>query len=260
MLLIGMVSFTFSMTPVATAVYEEDYDYVEEGDIQGPGDDFPDEDDVFWDIAPLLDSPTDSDCVSVATAAFTNLGTPDAATQATSFCTQFSQMESDMQSDFGGVANELVETNLFDATDWHAVDGLYFQHSTGGVLDGRVEFNQPIDFMEHDFMYFMSTFGERIDMEEGRIGIEASIVDGLADYTATLTMYGITGYDNPIILIDGEEDTGNVVSNIVYDSDAGTVTFTADHFSTFEVAEDGALGSTPKIHRVKAEKYKVQTV
>lgn len=207
----------------------------------------PAQNDPFWSFIGALDRPDDADCLSIAQGALYSIP----ADNATNFCAQLAQMPTQMRSGMNQTG-ESMESNLFDASDWHNVQNLYFQHSTSGVADGRIAFTRPVDFMSYAFMNFMMTFGQRMESSPGILGLDADIVGGMRNYGAVLTMYNVPDVENPMILVDGQEDTGGVVSNIIYDRTAHTLTFDAAHFTTFEVIESGTL---PSIDEVKATRY-----
>jgi hypothetical protein len=206
----------------------------------------------IWGIMSQLQTPDDSDCSSIAESTLISEGVSagEAASIATEACAGIASMRTDMQSDMNS-GGEGIETNLWDATDWHAVENLYFQHSTDGVVDGRISFSQPIDFMSYAFMNFMMNFGDNMDTDSAYISLDADVVGGFANYGATLVMYDVPEFENPVILVDGEEDSEGVVSNIVYDRANNTLTFSAAHFTTFEAVE----GSVPEIDKVKVRKF-----
>lgn len=208
-----------------------------------------------WDVMAEMQTPDDPDCEDVAEAALLAGGVPagEVAGPRDGACEGLASMRTNMESGMSGGADS-TETNLWDALNWHAVENLYFQHSTNGVADGRIAFTVPIDFMSYDFMTFMMNFGSAMETGEGLIGLDADIVGGMAGYGAVLTMYNAGDFEDPEILVDGEEDTEGVVSGLVYDRDAQTITFSAAHFSTFEVVEGS--DETPKISKVKIQKYK----
>lgn len=213
----------------------------------------------IWDLMAAMDTPDDTaDCLTAAQNLLTTEGLPgEQVTEiSNSACGSLAQMRSNMESGMpdGNGETESIETNLWDATDWHNVENLYFQHSANGVADGRIAFTVPIDFMSYDFMTFMMSFGQAMETGNGIIGLDADIVEGMAGYGAVLTMYNVDDFEDPEILVDGEEDTEGVVSGLVYDRDAQTITFNAAHFSTFEVVEGS--DETPKISKVKIQKYK----
>ncbi len=198
----------------------------------GPGG-LPDEDDLFWNVMSDMTSPNDTaNCVSSATAIFESEGMPvdEAAAEANTICNQLAQMDDEMTS---GMSAEGVQTNLFSADNWHTVEGLYF-HRVGY---GKIEFSATIDFMSYDFMNFMENFRTAMEMNEGEIGLDSDLVEDFKALGATLTMYNVPEYNDPEILVDGEEDNEGIVSNFVYDQDTDTVTFTAAHFTTFTLSE-----------------------
>lgn len=202
-----------------------------------------------WTLMSELQVPDDPDCHDIAMTALEGAdlgeGGPSADEIATGACNGMAQMKDSMQAGMGH-GEQSTETNLFDAADWHNVSNLYFRHSTNGVVDGLISFSEPIDFMSYSFMHFMKHFGEEMDAHQGYLSLDASTVGGFADYGASLTMYNLPSYDNPEILVNGGADTGGVVSNLVYDKDAGTVTFSAAHFTSFEVSETAT--SVQKAH------------
>lgn len=210
----------------------------------------------IWDVMAQLQTPDDPDCEDVVEAALLAGGVApgDIAGPRDGACSGIASMRSNMESGMSEGADS-TETNLFTAVDWHSVENLYFQHSTSGVADGRIAFTNPIDFMSFNFMTFMMNFGNAMETGEGLIGLDADIVGGMAGYGAVLTMYDAGDFEDPEILVNGTEDTEGVVSGLVYDRDAQTITFNAAHFSTFEVVE-GNAEKKPRITNVDFEKYK----
>ncbi|OGI17713.1 MAG: hypothetical protein A3J63_02885 [Candidatus Moranbacteria bacterium RIFCSPHIGHO2_02_FULL_40_12b] len=243
-LVIGLVLF-FAPAKKASAVITE---------AEMDGDPMDNENHFIWDVMAQMQTPDDLDCEDVAEAALLAGGIPaeNVAGPRDGACEGLASMRTNMESGMGQ-GDESVETNLWDATNWHSVENLYFEHSTGGVADGRIAFTIPIDFMSYNFMTFMMNFGNAMETGDGLIGLDADIVGGMAGYGAVLTMYNVDDFEDPEILVNGEEDTGGVVSGLVYDRDAHTITFNAAHFSTFEVVEGSS--ETPKISKVKIQKY-----
>ncbi len=248
LILIFIFAFAVSLAPVekARAVITEE---------EMSGNPIDNEDHFIWDLMAQLQTPDDPDCEDVAEAALLAGGIPaeSVAGPRDGACAGMASMRTNMESGMGG-GGEAVETNLFDATDWHSVENLYFQHSTDGVADGRIAFTNPIDFMSFNFMTFMMNFGNAMDTGEGLIGLDADIVDGMAGYGAVLTMYNVDDFENPEILVDGAEDTEGIVSGLVYDRENHTITFNAAHFTEFEVVE-GDADEDPDVDKIKAKKY-----
>lgn len=249
-LAVGLVIFLVPTKKASAVITEEEMN----------GNPIDNEDHFVWDIMAELQTPDDPDCTTVAEAALIAGGITNAEQRSgplAGACNGIASLRENMESGMSGGADS-TETNLFDAPDWHSVENLYFQHSTNGVPDGRIAFTNPIDFMSFNFMTFMMNFGAAMETSEGLIGLDADIVGGMAGYGAVLTMYNAGDFENPEILVDGAEDTEGVVSGLVYDRDAQTITFNAAHFSTFEVVE-GSADETPKISKVKIQRYKSAT-
>jgi hypothetical protein len=232
-LLVLMMGITFTGVKIASAE---------------TGGDLPDASSPFWTVLQdaSMTSPDDTDCDGLATTALTTGGVPDAAIQAASMCDGITLIKTNMQT---GMATDGVTTNLFSAPDWHHVSNLYFDHP-----NGKIEFTQEVDFMSRSFMVFMSEFTERMSIDQNEIGLDADIVVGLKNNAAILTMKNVSDFDIPIILVDGEEDNGGVISGLTYDAVNNTIVFNAAHFTTFKAVDENSLNK-PKIDKVKAEKF-----
>jgi len=209
----------------------------------------PASDDPFWTIMADLSRPDDASCQAKTEALLTSLGLPGGTERAAATCAGVAgimQMQTDMESSG-------VTTNLFSQEDWHHVNGLYFE-KTGY---GKIEFSSEIDFMSYDFMVFIQTFGERMDMQQDEISLDADIVESLRTAGAILTMYNVSNFVNPEILVDDGTDTGGVVSGLTYNADTDTITFNAAHFTSFKAVEKGSSKKTkkPTISKVEYRKY-----
>lgn len=242
---IGLILFLASAKKASAVITEEEMQ----------GNPIDNENHFIWDVMAQLQAPDDPDCTSVVTTFLSANGITDEGQRSTitsSACTGIASLRTNMESGMNE-GTDSTETNLFDATDWHSVENLYFEHSTNGVADGRIAFTNPIDFMSYNFMTFMMNFGSAMETGDGLIGLDADIVGGMAGYGAILTMYNVDDFENPEILVNGAEDTEGIVSGLVYDRNARTITFNAAHFTTFEVVDSS--DETPKISRVKVQKY-----
>lgn len=212
-----------------------------------------DPDHFVWDLMAQMQTPDDPDCDAIAEAYLISEGVPagEAPAIAANDCNHLADMRTDIQSHMNQ-GDETTETNLFDAADWHNVQNLYFEHQVGGISVGKISFSVPIDFMSYNFTNFLRNFGENMEAETGYISLDADIVGGFADYGAILTMYNVPEFNNPEILVDGGEDTEGVVSNLVYDEENDTITFSAAHFSSFEVVEST---QEPELDKISAKKF-----
>lgn len=228
----------------------------------------PDEDDFFWDVFAEMTTPEDSSgCVSALNTYIANHpeefgseNTAEILSQMTEMCTQVGLMRTDMQS---SMTAEGVATSLFDSgnTNWHAISGLYFQKSENGEPMGRISFSETIDFMSYRFFTFMNNFDNMVQFNDGFISLNASMVPNMINYGATLTMYGLNFDEQPDIYVSNGQTMrkaveGEDLSGISYDADAGTLSFTPGHFSSFKAVQKGSSVRTMKIRSVKKKSIK----
>lgn len=140
------------------------------------------------------------------------------------------------------MTNESVATNLGDQTDFSRISGLYFQKSQEGQNIGKITFLAEMNFTDKDALTWMQSLDSKLDISQGIINLDADLIKNLTTTQASLTMYNIT-LSNPKILVNGQEDTGGIVSGLTYDRTANTLTFTAAHFTTFTAAENTSSSS-----------------
>lgn len=141
------------------------------------------------------------------------------------------------------MTNEGVATNLGDQSDFSRISGLYFQKSEAGQNIGRIAFLSEMNFTDRDALTWMQSLDSKLDISQGVISLDADLIKNLTDTQASLTMYNIT-LNNPKILVDGQNDSGGVVSGLSYDRTAHSITFNAAHFTTFTATEDTGSGSS----------------
>jgi len=141
------------------------------------------------------------------------------------------------------MSNENVATNLGDQTDFSRISGLYFQKSEGGQNIGKITFLAEMNFTDRDALTWMQSLDTKLDISQGIISLDADLIKNLTDTQASLTMYNIT-LNNPKILVNGQEDTGGIVSGLIYNQTNHTLTFTAAHFTTFTAAENTSSPSS----------------
>ncbi len=214
----------------------------------GPGADLPASDDPFWEVMSQLDRPDDTTCTAKATAILTAAGLPGGAERAAATCESIGWIITTMEP---SLASEGVTTNLFDQADWHNITGLYFQEESG-----RIEFTNSIDFMSRDFMLFLSSLVSRLEFEPEEIGLDADLVNGMRNAGTVITMWNVSDFNDPEILVNGEEDEEGIVSGMSYDPATNTITFNAAHFTTFKAVEKGsATVKRPKLSKVEYEQY-----
>lgn len=74
-----------------------------------------------WSLMADMQTPDDPDCPTLASAALSGtegMSVEQISTVAGMACSSLAQMKTSMQSDMSS-GNEGIETNLFDATNWH---------------------------------------------------------------------------------------------------------------------------------------------
>lgn len=230
----------------------------------------PAESDFFWDIFAEMSTPNDySGCVAALNNYVANnpdeFGAGDdvdqIVSQMTEMCVQVGMMRTEMQT---SMTAEGVETSLFDAgnTNWHAISGLYFQKSENGAPMGRISFANTVDFMSYRFFTFMNNFGNLVQFNDGYISLNAAMVPEMINYGTSFTMYGLDFDQTPDIYVSNGQTMrkaieGTDLSGVVYDANAGTLTFTPAHFSSFKVVQKDSTLKTMKITKVdpKNRKY-----
>lgn len=227
--------------------------------------DMPAENDVFWTLFALMDHPTDYTNCEVAVTAYVNeLGYDAGRTQEElqgmlGFCTGVASMPADMQS---SMTAEEVETTLFDNSNWHHINGLYFKKSENGVPMGKISFSHEIDFMTYDFMTFMNNFGNMVQFNDGYISLNAAMIPTMINYGTTFTMYGLHFPTQPDIYVTTaggstmRKANSSDISGISYNAATGELSFTPGHFSAFKAVAKGTKVKKMKISSVKPKTVK----
>ncbi len=231
--------------------------------------DLPDANSFFWEVFSQMTRPDDTAGCNTALDNFIanhpeEFGGPDVEqvrSEMSQMCTEVAGMQNDMQSN---MAEYRVETNLFDSgnTDWHAIDNLYFQKSgDGGAPMGRISFSETIDFMSYRFFNFMNNFNNMVKFDGGYISLNAAMVPDMINYGATLTMYQLGFDQQPDIYVSSGAKMrraieGTDLSEIIWNPDANSLSFTPGHFSSFRAVQKGSKVKTMKIRSVKKKTIK----
>lgn len=214
----------------------------------GPGEELPAVGDPFWNVMSQIDRPDDPTCTAKATVILNAAGLPGGAERAAATCQSIGWIITTMEP---SLESEGVTTNLFDQTNWHSITGLYFQEESG-----KIEFTNSIDFMSRDFMLFLSSLVSKLDFAPEEIGLDADLVNGMRNAGTVITMWNVSDFDDPEILVDGEADEEGVVSGMSYDAATNTIIFNAAHFTTFKAVEKGSADTKrPKITKVEYQQY-----
>lgn len=136
---------------------------------------------------------------------------------------------------------EGVSSNIGELPDPTCAQGLYFEK----VGYGKIMFGACIDLTDTTVISWLQELGTKLDLAvQNRIGLDADTVKSLIDTQATLTMYNVDLKD-PKILVNGGDDTSGIVSHLVYDREAKTLTFRAAHFTTFTAVENTGGNKAP---------------
>ncbi|MFA4941553.1 MAG: lamin tail domain-containing protein, partial [Patescibacteria group bacterium] len=135
-----------------------------------------------------------------------------------------------------------VTTNwgTVDIPDSSAATGLYFE-KTGY---GRVTFNATLNLTDSDTVTFLQDLGNKMDASAGSMKFDARTAAQLKDAGAEIQMYGLDALgftSTPNLIV--KDDNGVVVptNDLNYpdldmvDYTDGTLTFTTNHFTQFEV-------------------------
>jgi uncharacterized repeat protein (TIGR02543 family) len=109
-----------------------------------------------------------------------------------------------------------------------------FQNS-GQTLFAKIRYNQAVNIFGTSDMTSQINLDSYITLASKRVTID-SVSGAQFDKSATITLYGIN-LIKPSIMKDGE--LCDECTNVVYDSNAKTLTFTVPGFSSYEVFEDG---------------------
>jgi hypothetical protein len=223
--------------------------------------DLPAEKEPFWTIFASMNSPTDHDgCVAAATNYVNSQNFSDQQKQGeivsyTQMCGEFASMPNEMAAE---MSQEGVSTNLFNETNWHNVQNLYFEKSGRG----KIQFTSEIDFMSYRFMTFMSNFRSLVKFDDGYISLNAAMVTEMKYYGAQLTMMGLNFPTTPDIYVTDtngstmHKATDSDISGVNYDPATGRLTFNTTHFSAFKAIEKGSTLKKMKISSVSPKNIK----
>jgi parallel beta-helix repeat protein len=135
-----------------------------------------------------------------------------------------------------------VLSNIGSFTDPTNATGLYFEKEGFG----KISFSSPLNLTDQGTVTTIQGLGQKLDSTKGHIKFSPETTSALQGAGATLTMYGLaTGGSISASDLIVKTDAGEVIpsndpnypaiTNFVYDSNAGTVTFGASHFTQFDL-------------------------
>ena len=148
-------------------------------------------------------------------------------------------LPSTLISTFTTIHDNLVTAGILNnidtcATAPNACTGLYFE-KTGF---GKISFAGTLDLTDGSTTTFLTGLGAKLDMNNGRIALDATTSSLFSSTGATLEMYNImTSVDVSKIVVRDESNnilTG-VVSSFAYDANNHKISFSAAHFTQFDI-------------------------
>lgn len=151
-----------------------------------------------------------------------------------------------MESNIG----ELANPSSTPATE--GAGGLYFEK----IGQGKIVFEKALNLSDQATVAVLQGLGSAMEMSATHIKFDSDIAEAMKATGAKIYMYGLNtlGYlSTPDIII--KDDDNNVlgrndptaVESINYDSDAGTLSFSAKHFTQFDLQDqDIALVASDK--------------
>lgn len=155
----------------------------------------------------------------------------------------FSGISSGMTAD--GIANNLDQVN---AGNVEAFSGMY----TEKVGKGKITFTNALNLSDSDVQTFLQNFGNKMNMSQGHISLDARTAQGLKNAGAVLEMYNLPqGLSLSQISLNVKDDDGNALSENITSAmnytDLGVCevggictifSFNAAHFTSFDAVVD----------------------
>ena len=122
-------------------------------------------------------------------------------------------------------------TNLSKLSDTAKVKKLTFDV----VGKNRIVFTDTVNLSSDKARDLFKKLDKYVKMSKvGVVEVNSKTLSMLAKKKATVFMFKLPFLDTPDILVNGKADTKKIVSNIKYDKDKGTLTFSVKNFSKFE--------------------------
>lgn len=141
------------------------------------------------------------------------------------------------------ITAEGIETNIGElenpsATPTDEEDALYFEKSG----EGKIVFTASLNLTDQATVAVLQTLGEAMAMSEGHIAFDSATAQAMTDTGAKIYMYGLDALGftaEPTIIVTDDNDviidgTG-IIDEVSYDPETGELSFTAAHFTQFDV-------------------------
>lgn len=164
-----------------------------------------------------------------------------------------------------------IDSNIGELDNPSAATGLYFEKSD----KGKIVFTYSLNLSDQATVAVLQSLGTAMDMSDGHISFDSETATAMSDTGATIYMYGLDFGSTPNIVVRNDDDEvidgTDIVGNIAYTSGTGELSFTATHFTQFDVdypvyigtvgyesiqaAIDDASTTVPEIINVAAGTY-----
>lgn len=156
------------------------------------------------------------------------------------------------------LAGDGIASNIGNVTtdNIQNFSGLYFEKSIDGNKVGKITFTAGLDLSDPDTQDFLQNLGDYMEANPGSMSFDATTEAGMKAAGAEIRMYGINalGYynvasiivkdDDGNILSEGDEDYPDLTGISYASTDGGTLIFTTEHFTQFELDQNQ---TTPNI-------------
>ena len=118
------------------------------------------------------------------------------------------------------------------STPTNEADALYFEKSPTGS-SGKMVFTASLNLTNQDTVNVLQQLGTKMQMSDGHAAFDSDTASAMEITGGKIYMYNLPFSTTPNILVNGVPSTGVDVSGVSYDS--GILTFTANHFTSFDV-------------------------
>lgn len=152
--------------------------------------------------------------------------------------------------ELAGITTNIRELDNPSATP-EGDSGLYFEKTD----EGKIQFRASLNLSNQATVAVLQSLGEKMEMSNGHIKFDSQTADDMAATGAKIYMYGLSFTETPDIFI--KNDAGELlgtndpeaIGDIVYDPDIGELSFTALHFTQFDLP---AAPGIPVQHEVSS--------
>lgn len=138
-----------------------------------------------------------------------------------------------------GIDSNIGELDNPSATPATEDEGALYFEKEG---EGKIVFETTLNLTNQDTVAVLQILGTAMEMSDGHIEFDSATAQAMTDTGARIYMYSLGFSLTPNIIVKDDDgnviDGADIVSNIDYDADEGTLTFDASHFTQFYAEED----------------------